>query len=73
MQRKNNSCKPIDLIYQWDVISPSHWEANDSFESDLIFKVGSDNPATYRSGYAFAKKVPLTFKRITEYPNKGYR
>jgi hypothetical protein len=67
IQRKGNCCKPVDIIYQWDILSPTHWVAHDKFKAEKIFNIGAENPRGYdgrlRDG---ALDIPLNMLRISQ-------
>src|SRR3989344_3823043 len=59
--------KSIDLIYQWDVLSPKHWEANDRYAREHIFSIGSLDPQGYNGRLSEGiTEVPLSCTRISE-------
>lgn len=47
LQRRGIMTLPVDLIYQFDIVSPKHWEANDKFPAVEIFSIGAKNPHGY--------------------------
>lgn len=74
LQRKDKSAKPVDIIYQYDVLSPEHWEANDKFPSVPIMRAGAENPCPEGAhGLMRVEHVPLDILRISEAAQRGYR
>jgi|APSaa5957512622_1039677.scaffolds.fasta_scaffold111889_1 hypothetical protein len=73
LQRKDEGYKPIDVIYQWDILSPAHWEAHDKFKTERIFNVGADNPQGYNGRLRRGTiKIPLDLLRNSQAQRKGY-
>lgn len=74
IERKDEKCKPIDIVYQWDILSPKHWEKHDKVDAKKIFDVGAKNPQGYDGRLNIgAKNIPLNLLRISQALREGYR
>jgi hypothetical protein len=38
--KQDKSAKPVDLIYQYDILSEERWKYNDKFDSLVLFRTG---------------------------------